>query len=60
MKKFLLIAVIVVANVAAEDNVRFGFENGFGARAFRWPTIMWLCPMISRRYTGIRRQCRFL
>ena len=34
MKKFLLIAVIVVANVAAEDNVRFGFENGFGARAF--------------------------
>jgi hypothetical protein len=34
MKKFLLIAVILVANVTAEDNVRLGFENGFGARAF--------------------------
>jgi len=34
MRKFFLIAVILAANIAAEDNVRFGFENGFGARAF--------------------------
>lgn len=34
MRKIFLIAVILVGNIAAEDNVRFGFENGFGARAF--------------------------
>ncbi len=34
MRKFFLIAFILIVNIAAEDNVRFGFENGFGARAF--------------------------
>ncbi len=34
MKKFLLIATVIAVNVFAEDNVRFIFENGFGARAF--------------------------
>lgn len=34
MRKLFLIAFMLVANSVAEDNVRFGFENGFGARAF--------------------------
>ncbi len=35
MRKLSLIAVILAVNVAAQDSdIRFGFENGFGARAF--------------------------
>ncbi|HEX3018658.1 MAG TPA: hypothetical protein VHP36_00075 [Chitinispirillaceae bacterium] len=34
MKRLLLIAILVVVSSDAQDNVRFIYDNGFGARAF--------------------------